>query len=479
MNSPFLASCVLFSVIAAASPVASAQEATPSDVDAADVTPVDARDDSAANSLTLDRARELLVERAPAIQAAQQQVDQAQAQRQGARALWNPSVNAQVLYQMNDDRIEITFPNVYGPLEPWLATVSGINPDLPDPSVLTNVPDTVLVSQLRHDVRGVLTASQPVYQPLGRPARQQALTGIQVAESGVALTEWQLRDGLEELWFVALRWQRIAAASRQNEEQAELTMQRAQRAFDAGAGQQFDIERARVALAVAQQNTASAEQMERLYSDQVAVLLDMPEGIAVAAPPELTEPDFPTEPFAYWRDHPQYVLAEQQAELSQTAIRTALAAGLPFVSVSATVTPHTVTDFQDDVVDWYLQGTISWNIWDGGRRRAEANRLQAQVSQFEWETRRATAELDGRRRQGEIRLEEARIRLSQSREQAALAHHALEITDEAWLAGAASRLDVDAALQSVLAADIQVAAAEVDVQAAIYALHRLVDVGEG
>jgi len=473
MNSPIQASCVLFAVMMTASAGAHAQETT-----AVADTPADVQPAATADSLTLDRARELLVERAPAIQAAQQQVEQAQTQRQAARALWNPSVNAQVLYQMNDDRIEITFPNVYGPLEPWLATVSGINPDLPDPSVLTNVPDTVLVSQLRHDVRGVLTASQPVYQPVGRPARQQALAGIQVAESGVALTEWQLRDGLEELWFVALRWQRIAQASRQNEEQAQLTMQRAQRAFDAGAGQQFDVERARVALAVAQQNTASAEQMERLYSDQVAVLLDMPEGITVSAPPELNEPDVPTEPFASWREHPQFVLAEQQAALSQTAIRTALATGLPFVSVSATVTPHTVTDFQDDVVDWYLQGTISWNIWDGGRRRAEANRLEAQVSQFEWETRRATAELEGRRRQGEIRLEEARIRLSQSREQAALAHHALEITDEAWVAGAASRLDVDSALQSVIAADIQVAAAEVDVQAAIYALHRLVEVGE-
>lgn len=475
MNSPIQVRCVLFAVMMAASAGARAQETAPIADMPTDVQPAAA----AVNALTLDRARELLAERSPAIQAAQQQVEQAQTQQQAARALWNPSVNAQVMYQMNDDRIEITFPNVYGPLQPWLATVSGINPDLPDPSVLTDVPDTVLVSQLRHDVRGVLTASQPVYQPVGRPARQQALAGIQVAESGVALTEWQLRDGLEELWFVALRWQRIAQASRQNEQQAQLTMQRAQRAFDAGVGQQFDVERARVALAVAQQNTASAEQMERLYSDQVAVLLDMPDGVTVSAPPELSEPDFPAEPFASWREHPQFVLAEQQAELSQTAIRTALATGLPFVSVSATVTPHTVTDFQDDVVDWYLQGTISWNIWDGGRRRAEANRLEAQVSQFEWETRRATAELEGRRRQGEIRLEEARIRLSQSREQAALAHHALEITDEAWVAGAASRLDVDAALQSVLAADIQVAAAEVDVQAAIYALHRLVDVGEG
>ncbi|MBU6159958.1 MAG: TolC family protein [Myxococcales bacterium] len=474
MNSPIQVRCVLFAVMMAASAGARAQE-----TDTIADMPTDVQPAAAVNALTLDRARELLAERSPAIQAAQQQVEQAQTQQQAARALWNPSVNAQVMYQMNDDRIEITFPNVYGPLQPWLATVSGINPDLPDPSVLTNVPDTVLVSQLRHDVRGVLTASQPVYQPVGRPARQQALAGIQVAESGVALTEWQLRDGLEELWFVALRWQRIAQASRQNEQQAQLTMQRAQRAFDAGAGQQFDIERARVALAVAQQNTASAEQMERLYSDQVAVLLDMPDGVTVSAPPELSEPDFPAEPFASWREHPQFVLAEQQAELSQTAIRTALATGLPFVSVSATVTPHTVTDFQDDVVDWYLQGTISWNIWDGGRRRAEANRLEAQVSQFEWQSRRATAELEGRRRQGEIRLEEARIRLSQSREQAALAHHALEITDEAWVAGAASRLDVDAALQSVLAADIQVAAAEVDVQAAIYALHRLVDVGEG
>jgi outer membrane protein TolC len=475
MNSPIQVRCVLFAVMMAASAGARAQETAPIADMPTDVQPAAA----AVNALTLDRARELLAERSPAIQAAQQQVEQAQTQQQAARALWNPSVNAQVMYQMNDDRIEITFPNVYGPLQPWLATVSGISPDLPDPSVLTDIPDTVLVSQLRHDVRGVLTASQPVYQPVGRPARQQALAGIQVAESGVALTEWQLRDGLEELWFVALRWQRIAQASRQNEQQAQLTMQRAQRAFDAGAGQQFDVERARVALAVAQQNTASAEQMERLYSDQVAVLLDMPDGVTVSAPPELSEPDFPAEPFASWREHPQFVLAEQQAELSQTAIRTALATGLPFVSVSATVTPHTVTDFQDDVVDWYLQGTISWNIWDGGRRRAEANRLEAQVSQFEWETRRATAELEGRRRQGEIRLEEARIRLSQSREQAALAHHALEITDEAWVAGAASRLDVDAALQSVLAADIQVAAAEVDVQAAIYALHRLVDVGEG
>jgi outer membrane protein TolC len=475
MNSPIQVRCVLFAVMMAASAGARAQETAPIADMPTDVQPAAA----AVNALTLDRARELLAERSPAIQAAQQQVEQAQTQQQAARALWNPSVNAQVMYQMNDDRIEITFPNVYGPLQPWLANVSGINPDLPDPSVLTDIPDTVLVSQLRHDVRGVLTASQPVYQPVGRPARQQALAGIQVAESGVALTEWQLRDGLEELWFVALRWQRIAQASRQNEQQAQLTMQRAQRAFDAGAGQQFDVERARVALAVAQQNTASAEQMERLYSDQVAVLLDMPDGVTVSTPPELSEPDFPAEPFASWREHPQFVLAEQQAELSQTAIRTALATGLPFVSVSATVTPHTVTDFQDDVVDWYLQGTISWNIWDGGRRRAEANRLEAQVSQFEWETRRATAELEGRRRQGEIRLEEARIRLSQSREQAALAHHALEITDEAWVAGAASRLDVDAALQSVLAADIQVAAAEVDVQAAIYALHRLVDVGEG
>ena len=71
------------------------------------------------------------------------------------------------------------------------------------------------------------------------------------------------------------------------------------------------------------------------------------------------------------------------------------------------------------------------------------------------------------------RLQEAQLRTRQAQEQADLAESAHARTEQAWQTGAASRLDVDTALQSWLAARLQVAVAEVDVQSAAYALQRL------
>jgi outer membrane protein TolC len=428
---------------------------------------------AADGTLTLQEARELIAPQALAVQAAEARIDEAETLGDTAGSLWRPSIDVRGIYTLNDDRIEVTFPNPYEPLAPWLQTVSALSPELPDPSVLTSAPDTVLVSQLQHDVRGLLTVTQPVYQPLYAPVRRQADAALAASEAGRDLAAWQVLDGVEMLWFEAVRWLRVRDAAAQNLALAELNRERAQRALDNGVGQAFDIDRAQVAVLQAQQNRDSADALYRIQRDAIANLLNCAPNFEIEIPEAIDASAVLAERPESFAGRPEVRLARAQSDVARASGDTALARFLPVVQVSGTVTPHTVTDFQDDVVDWYIQGVVAWNVWDGGTRRAEADRLDAQAARLEWEALLAQNDLDARRRQGEIRVQEAQLRTRQAQEQADLAEAAHARTEQAWQTGAASRLDVDTALQAWLTARLQVAVAEVDVQSAAYALQRL------
>ncbi len=114
--------------------------------------------------------------------------------------------------------------------------------------------------------------------------------------------------------------------------------------------------------------------------------------------------------------------------------------------MSGTVTPHTTTDFQDDTVDWFIQVGVQWNAWDGGVRRAQSERLMAQADQARWQATDTARQFEANHAAARMSLLDAINRRTQAQAQVELATSEYDTLNEAFSAGAASRLEVDSAL---------------------------------
>jgi outer membrane protein TolC len=374
---------------------------------------------------------------------------------------------------MNDDRIEVSFPNPYTALEPWLATVSAANPALPSASALTDQPDTVLVSQLRHDVRGILTITQPLYQPVSAPLREQGEAVEASARAGTDATRQGVRDAVESLWFQALRYRELQRVSGRNAELAALNLRRAQQANELGVAQAFDVRRAEFALTQAQTAYASAGAGYRAIREQLAGALSLGADFEPAPPADLDPQAVLALEVTAWQSRPEVLANESRAASIEANAEVARATRLPFANVSGTVTPHTVTDFQDDAVDWFIQASVQWNAWDGGIRRAQADRLLAQADQVRWQALDTARQFEANHAAARMTLLDSINRRTQAQAQVTLAESEFDTLNRAFAAGGASRLEVDSSLLRRFEAETLLAVAEVDVQEAAYRVRRL------
>jgi multidrug efflux pump subunit AcrB/outer membrane protein TolC len=451
------------------STVAVAQPASP----ASDSTPLHSSD-NAAVPMTLDQALDHVFSQGFSVQAQQALVVQGQALQREAQARWRPQVNASVTYTLNDERIELRFPNPYAALDPWLSTVSAANPNLPPASVLTEQPDTVIVSQLQHDLRGVLTVAQPLYQPVSAPLSEQGRSVERAAQAGVEATRQGVRDAVESLWFQALRFRRLQEVAARNVELAELNYRRALQAAELGAAQVFDVRRAQYALTQAQTAVASAQAGYLAAQAQLAGALSLDSPVEPAEPPVLAADAVLQRLAISWESRPEVRASQEQSAISLAAADVARASRLPFATVSGFVIPQTTTDFQDRPVDWFVQASVQWNVWDGGVRRAQSDRLAASAAQAQWQAQDVARQLQARFEAGRYQLADAVQRQAQATQQLELATDEYEALQTAWSAGAATRLELDAALVRQFEAATLLALAQVDVQAAAYQVERMI-----
>ena len=234
-------------------------------------------------------------------------------------------------------------------------------------------------------VLGTVQAAQPLTQLLKiRTGEQVARQDVALARTSVRQAEWQVRQGVEKLYYGLL----IAGQQRR---QAELNLQAAQK-------QRYDVESARLAgkalpaqLLAADANIADQEQkllavqnQQADYTYDLNQLLGLPADtvLTLVLPTSAEEAPQPLEAYLSRADTAN--LANRQAaqtrEKATLGVKAARQQYLPDVSLTANylriqgspVLPHNSV---------LVGGLLNWNIYDFGERKAVVQQRESQQRQ--------------------------------------------------------------------------------------------------
>jgi outer membrane protein TolC len=241
---------------------------------------------------------------------------------------------------------------------------------------------------------------------------------------------------------------RIAQSSVRN---AEVTLRDAQALERAGVGTQFDVLRAQVTLANAQQDLSGALSQQRIRRSQLASTLNVPDALTVSAadPVRLAGlwnlPLEDTVVLAY-QNRPELQQQLAQRNISEQQRRLALAELGPQISLVASYNLLDQFDDSISVTDGYSVGVqATLNLFDGGAARARANQQKANI-------RIAETQFKDTRNQIRFQVEQAYSELRSNLDQVQTANIALEQARESlrlarlrFQAGVGTQTDVIAA----------------------------------
>ncbi|WP_315788629.1 TolC family protein [Fischerella sp. JS2] len=261
---------------------------------------------------------------------------------------------------------------------------------------------------------------------------------------------------------------------------AEVTLRDAQALERAGVGTQFDVLRAQVTLANAQQQLSQALSQQRIARSQLATTLNIPDALSVNAadPVRLAGlwnlPLEDTIVLAY-QNRPELQQQLAQRNISEQQRRLALADLGPQISLVASYNLLDQFDDNISVTDGYSLGVqASLNLFDGGAARARADQQRANIriaetqfndtrNQIRFQVEQAYSEL----RANLDRVNTANIALEQARESLRLARLRFQ-------AGVGTQTDVIAAEDDLTEAEGNVVSAILSYNRALASLQRSV-----
>ncbi len=419
---------------------------------------------TSAQTLTLEDALDRVETGSFAVRQVEFLSDRAELLEAQAGAAWRPNVDAVAAYTFFDQEQSLTIPDFYGPILPYLGAVAASNPGLPALEDQLGEPQGPAITRHQHDVRGSVTIAQPLYQGFSRPMREQAdaLRG----EAGALRAEatWSVQAGVLELYFGALRQQRYIEVTERARDLAELNVSRMRVAVEHEVAGEFELNRAEVAMAAADRDANSARAAYQITIDTLAELLDLAPDFDVAEPSEpLSEGSV---------SRPDSLRLEASMQRTLAGVEVLRAERLPTLGLEGSVTGMRETAFSGPV-EWHIRVGLSWSLYDGGQRRIEEQRIELEAAEVELQLlevqQRALAE--GRRQRTRVAV--AELNLEQAELESELASRNVDVTHQAWQAGAASFLDVETARQQRLLAELALADAEVAVTAEVWESRRL------
>ena len=288
---------------------------------------------------------------------------------------------------------------------------------------LSNTADAFNAPPSRKDFETRLTVEQPLYDPDIVYGRRRA---EKVAEAALAGAEWSAEQAAFAAFRAYLEVQRAEAAltwSDSSWREAEETVRLAAERHAAGVGLKADLLRARVQLSEASRRLTTAKNDLILSRRGLALAMGRENGeVEIAGtlqPEQLAALDTPR-----LLQRADLQAAALEAEEAGLAWRQSRAAWLPRAALSASYALHDAeTPFGTDAGSWALRAGLSWELYDGGRRR-HSRRGAAALKQVA-ETRRLEAT-----RQARFRVEEAQLRATEAKENLETARQSVAEAEE-------------------------------------------------
>lgn len=429
---------------------------------------------SAQQTLSLPDAMDQLEQRNLQVEVAEQTVRQAEELRRQALALLRPNVNLSAAYTLRDEEIELDFGNPFAPLAPFLEAVysehSAAYPDLFDPAVLTESSSEPQIVQYRHDVMGSITIDQSLYNARALPFIRQARIGIRQAENAVELVLYQLQGAVTQAYFAAVLQQRLIEVAERSVELARLANERARIAFEEDVGNRFEVTRTSVELSRAERDLDNARTGYRIAIRNLATLLQRDADFDVVAPEPIVGPERPAPP----ADLPGLVAHDLELERHDERLIEARNRWFPTFYARAQGNLQRESAFGGDRFSWYLQLGASWDIYDGGERDAQRRVREQERIAEEIRREQTLAELQAAIDNALLTIEQLERNVETARSDIALARETVELTDVGVSLGTARPLDAQVAREQLTLAELSLVTAEVNLQATIYDLLRIV-----
>ncbi|TGE23661.1 TolC family protein [Hymenobacter aquaticus] len=326
---------------------------------------------AAARTISLEEATTLALTQNRRLAIAREQVAEAQYKEAEVHAKRFPKLTALANAGYNTNKLDITVPR--GSLGVYPAT---------GPIPAADIP----ISEGSHTlVLGTVQAAQPLTQLLKiRTGEQVARQEVALARTSVRQAEWQVRQGVEKLYYGLL-------IAQQQQQQAELSLQAARK-------QRYDVESAQLAgkalpaqVLGAEANIADQEQKLLAVQNQradYAADLNLLLGLPADTPLQLLPPPSPEEALqplqTYLSRADTANLTNRQAaqtrEKAALGVKAARQQYLPDVSLTANY-----IRIQGSPIlprnSLLVGGLLNWNIYDFGERQAVVEQRKSQQRQ--------------------------------------------------------------------------------------------------
>ncbi|TVR01402.1 MAG: TolC family protein [Deltaproteobacteria bacterium] len=432
--------------------------------------------------LTLDEARQELVRNNPSFSIAQRTLEQTALLERQARAILLPFVNVTGQYVLNDEELRFEFPNVYAPLTPYLDTVFdgspelqqfyADNPDVPDPRQLAGETGDPSVIQYRHEVRGIGTVRQTLFNARAFPLLRLAELSQSQAEIGSDVLARELDAALIELYFTAEGLRRMTEIAERNLELARMVEEQTRIAFEEGVGARFEMTRSEVARVRAEREYEAASHGYEMAREALATLLHRGAEFETSTPHELSLPESTRE----WEADlgvvlPELRMLDARRSFEEARAREARARFAPEVFAQFQAFLQRSSAFGGSPFSWNLTLQASWDLYDGGLRRVEREEAELEALKVDFDRQDQEVRRTGELRRALLAVESERRSEEAARAEAELARENLELTLEARQLGVATGADVQLAQSQLYLSELAETAAELAVLQSIYRAH--------
>jgi outer membrane protein len=421
---------------------------------------------AAAEPMTLAKCIDVALHGNPDITSANLEVEATTAQRNSARGAFGPRLHMDAGIQRWDSPLTA---NLFGPVFqvcpgcPWNTTRTADNP------VIRSDLDQNIELRAQTTWSASFTLAQPI------ASLWTINEGYALRKMGVDLAGLQRKAAhrdvafqVTEAYYRVLQAMRLAEVAEKSVENIDAQVKRAQSFFRAGTVARNDVLRAQLGLAASQQRLILASGAVVLARGRLATLMGLPPDAAIEPADSITEVTVePLMPAAQAEDRAvaeRLEMKEIAAQTEQARAGESLAKSKMLPQVNAVLnythsSPATMFAPKQDI--WFIGGTASWDIWEGGGTYYGIDEAKARVAQALAARRKAE---DG------IRLEtrSAHVNVTTAAQALDVARHAVEQAEENFRIEQKRYESTDNTSFDVLDAENQLTTARGQLQAATY-----------
>ncbi|HEX4770885.1 MAG TPA: TolC family protein [Bryobacteraceae bacterium] len=257
----------------------------------------------------------------------------------------------------------------------------------------------------------------------------------------------------------------------------------ATRRHDAGTAVGIDVLRAQVELKRRQQGLVAEKNQYQIDKLTLARVIGLPPG------QDFTEAD-PTAPGAAptvslkdalaqaYEKRPDYQAAKARVIAARLLLRASKAERYPTIQAEGYYGANGLHMFSESHGVFVMQGTATFNIFDGGRIRADVEESNSELRNRQNEVDNLRGQIDYEVRSALLNLQSASDQVDVARSNVELANTALKQSQDRFSAGVTNTVEVVQAQQQVAEANDNLIAAEFQLNLAKVALSRAVGVAE-